>query len=419
MKSHDVVILGATGFTGGLAAQYMARAYTAPNSAVPVRWGIAGRNREKLDKILSGLPCSNKDNIDTFVCDVTNAEDLERVIKATRVVANFAGTPFIDKALPIVELCARHATHYVDITGEIPLHRSSYDLHHAACQASKAVILHGCGYDSVPSDLAAYLAAKTLRERYGAECAHLTTIVGDSSGGMSGGTLATIIELVTKGSSIPGAKEAAARGAYALDPAGCNGGPDRGVAGDLGIVGYEKRAKTWFAPFLMAAVNAPVVRKSNALAGYAYGKEVRVSEVMKANSLLGAVATVVSLATVGVALALPPIRALLFTLGVLPKPGEGPSEKTREEGFFHIYAVAAAAGGKDAPTCTAHVRSGTAGDPGYKATAIMSMESALCLALERDKCREEGGVLTPAYALGDVLVARLNKAGMKVYVDDK
>jgi len=417
MRSYDVTILGATGFTGNLATQYIARTYAGPGSAEPVRWAIAGRSRAKLEKILASLPCADKDKIGIFVCDVTSAEDMERVVKATHVVANFAGTPYLDKALPIVELCARHGTSYVDITGEIPLHRLSYDRYHMTCQASKAVILHGCGYDSAPSDLAAYLAAKALRERHGAECAHLTAVVEDFSGGMGGSTLAFLTDLVTKGSGVKNVPEAAARGAYALDPVGCHGGPDKRIIGDLGLIGWAPHAKTWFAPFVLAAPNVLVVRKSNALANYAYGKNVRVSEVMKAGSLPGAVAILCVLVMIAALLAFSPLRALLLALGALPKAGEGPSEKVREEGSFHMYTVAAAAGGKDAPTCTAHVRSGTAGDPGYKATTIMAIESALCLALQRDACRAEGGVLTPAYALGDVLVARLNKAGMKVYVD--
>lgn len=152
----------------------------------------------------------------------------------------------------------------------------------------------------------------------------------------------------------------------------------------------------------MAAVNTPVVRKSAALLNYG---RCRVSEVSACASAAGALALT---ATTGLALllvGLPPVRALLFALKLLPRPGEGPSKSKRDNGHFHVYCLGVAAGGADAPAVVGHVRSGSAGDPGYKATALMAVESALAMALERKGCAD-GGVLTPAAALGMVLVNR-------------
>lgn len=160
-----------------------------------------------------------------------------------------------------------------------------------------------------------------------------------------------------------------------------------------------------------------MVRKSNALLGYKYGKDCRYAEVMATNSLLGALAIVAGLCTVGVAVVLPPVRALLFALRLLPRPGEGPSKQQMESGFFKTEIFAVGANGMEHLVAKAHVNSGRAGDPGYKATALMSMECALSLALQREQCSKQGGVLTPAVALGDVLVERLNKAGMDVGID--
>lgn len=277
-------------------------------------------------------------------------------------------------------------------------------------------MLHGCGFDSVPSDIGAYVAAKAMRDKHGCKCSLIKTFVGESAGYVSGGTLATVVALVGEGDNLPGAKEAKARGAYALDPPGASGGLDTDDHGGRAIA-WDPLAETWVAPFVMAAVNAPVVRKSNALSGYSYGERVRYAEVMATSSLRGSVLSLVGLVAVGAALLVSPVRWLLLRAGALPKPGEGPSKQQQDEGFFKYDVYAVGEAGKEALVCKAHFNSGTAGDPGYKATALMSVEASLALALQRDECRAEGGVLTTATALGDVLVARLNKAGMDVGID--
>jgi len=162
-------------------------------------------------------------------------------------------------------------------------------------------------------------------------------------------------------------------------------------------------------------VNGPVVRKSNALSSYSYGKGCKYNEVMGVPSLFSASILTLGLALFGLVLLLPPLRALCFALRLLPLPGEGPSRKQQEAGSFKLDVYAQ--GEKEGVVAKAHVHSGTAGDPGYKATALMSMECALALALQRDACAAEGGVLTTATALGEVLVARLNKAGMDIGID--
>lgn len=344
-------------------------------------------------------------------------------------MANFAGTPFADKALPVVEACVRHGTHYVDITGEVHLHRASYDQYHQQALDSKCLILHSCGYDSVPSDLGAYLAVKALKERCGVPCAELRTFAGASKGGISGGTLATALGVLTgKVKNLPGMREAAARGVYSLDPEQADGvvagGPD---TSDAGGVGYDERAHSWYMPNVMAGVNAPVVRKSAKLLGYrgTRGSVPAYSEVAACTSRWKALGGTAGLAVGGLLLAIPPVRALLFRTKVLPLPGEGPDKQLRDTGFFHTWVLGVgeraaedAAADGDAPSpppmVVADVRSGTAGDPGYKATAQMAVESALCLALERERCDAAGGVLTPAVGLGDVLVERLEQSGMEL-----
>ena len=228
---------------------------------------------------------------------------------------------------------------------------------------------------------------------------------------------------------LPGVREAAVRGVYQLDPdqteGQVSGGPD---SSDAGSVGFDQRVNTWFMPNIMASVNAPVVRKSAKLLGY-YGKEGGVpsySEVAASKSRWQALVSTCGLAVGGLCLAIPPLRALLFHLKILPIPGEGPDKTLRDSGYFHTWVLGvgkeaddATSDAKDAgepPMVVADVRSGTAGDHGYKGTAQMAIEAALCLALARDRCDASGGVLTPAVGLGDVLVDRLENSGMELDV---
>ena len=283
----------------------------------------------------------------TAILDVTDAARLDEVVRSARAVANFAGTPFLNKALPVVEACARHGTHYVDITGETPLQRASYDRHHKAAVASGAIILHQCGYDSVPSDLAAFLAVNHMRQAHGSDVTELHSFAGKSRGGLSGGTLATVIQLALSGAlkRMPGVKESLARGAYALDPEGATGGPDRELPLAAGsgfqwpLIGRHRYAG-WFMPFVMAGPNTAMVRKSSALLRW---KTPRVSEHMAVPGPLSALLGLAGLLLGFFLLALPPVRALGFALRLLPRPGEGPSRRTRDTGFFHMYCVAEAA----------------------------------------------------------------------------
>ena len=397
----DLVILGATGFTGRLACEYLSQ-----RGPPGLRWAAAGRSSSRLAALSDELG-----GLETLVCDVSDPAAVERIASQTSVVANYAGTPFIDKALPVIASCTAHGTHYIDITGETPLQRASYDLFNEQAMRTGSLVVHQCGYDSIPSDIGAFLAVHELRTRFGCSAAELKSFAGSSKGGVSGGTLATVLKLLSPG-GLPGVAAARSRGSYPLDPVGAEGGPDRDDWGGR-IIGYDERAGTWHAPFFMAASNAPVVRKSAAL--LEYGRGCRYSEVQAVPSAAAAVGVLCGLVAAVAALVLPPLRALLFGLRLLPRPGEGPSKAQRDTGHFHMYTLGVGEG-RDAALVMAHVRSGTAGDPGYKGTALMSVEAALCLAVQRDSCASSGGVLTPASALGHVLVDRLRAAGMQLTV---
>jgi len=386
---------------------------------------VAARDASKLARVMAevqiNVPAAERAT--EIVCDTCDAEAVDALVRRTRVVINYAGSPFIDKALPVVEACAKLGTSYVDITAELPLQRTTYDRFHAQCVESGALVIHSCGFDSVPADLSAFLAARQLRAAFDVDCDRLQVVLAGGLGGFSGGTIATGAALMGgEMDDAPGAADAARRGSYPLDPDGATGGPDTSDFGPTGLAGYDPDLKTWTTFSVMAPVNMPVVRKTNALLNYAYGREVRVGEAMETGSAV-ATALAFPLMAAGVAaVANPQVFRTLTAAGVLPSPGQGPPDWLSENGFFQVYALAVAKGDKTPKrTARADIRSAASwGDPGYRGTALMSVESALTLALDRAACpaATAGGVLTPASAMGDALVARLRKAGMSIEVSD-
>ena len=301
-KPFDVAILGATGFTGKLACEYLQKYKS------PVRWVATGRSATKLAQLAKELGLSEDQ---TRVVDVKDEASVRAIVKDCAVVANYAGTPFLDKALPVVSACVEAGTSYVDITGEVPLHRASYDCHHERAVETGSCILHGCGYDSVPSDLGAFLAATALRQRYNTGASKLKTFAGNSKGGISGGTLATALMLsgLSGGStdvkSLPGVAEVGSGGSDPLSPPGRSVAPV-GQGGGMPI-GYDANLQTWHQPFIMAGVNTPVVRKSASI--LSYGAACHVEEVQASKSLMAAITGTASLALMAL-LAIPPLRCV-------------------------------------------------------------------------------------------------------------
>eukprot|EP00928_Gymnodinium_smaydae_P000035 TRINITY_DN10017_c0_g3_i1.p1 TRINITY_DN10017_c0_g3~~TRINITY_DN10017_c0_g3_i1.p1 ORF type:complete len:421 (-),score=63.12 TRINITY_DN10017_c0_g3_i1:33-1295(-) len=406
-RAYDLVILGASGFTGQLACEYLAR------SAPPgLRWAIAGRNTTKLNRLRESFP-QNAQQVPILEVDVTDPAHLSKMASAAKVVANYAGTPYVDKGLPVVEACASAGSCYVDITGEPPFVRASADRYDAKAKETGSLIVHCCGFDSVPSDIGAWLVAKTMRERHQVDCDQIRFFMGKSSGGASGGTIHTVMHLLSEGDRIEGAKQA--QETYGLDPPGSVAGPSTGDFGNLGVLPcWDNLGDCWTAPFVMAPVNCRIVRRSNALASHAYGRNCKYSEVMEVPGPLTGAGMALGLgASIGL-LALPPTRWALRRW-VLPEPGQGPSKQQQDEGFFRARSIGVGVG-DSAPVVVARIESGTGGDPGYKCTALMSVEAALCMVKDRDRCAK-GGVVTPAFGLGQVLVDRLNAAGMKIQVD--
>jgi short subunit dehydrogenase-like uncharacterized protein len=310
----------------------------------------------------------------------------------------------------MVEACVKHGTHCCDLTGETPWMRKMIDQHQTAAESSGAKIVHTCGFDSIPSDIGVYFLQQCMREKYLAQAAEIKYRVVSSAGGVSGGTVASMMNMMDEAKTDKSIFETL-QDPYALNPLNQPRGPDGND--QMGTV-YDHDFRQWSGPFMMAGINTRVVRRSNALLNYSYGREFRYSEAILTGSGPGGYirALLVALGTglMGLLAALGPTRALLKKM--LPAPGEGPSEQARNMGHFNIELL-----GKHALDESKNIRISVTGDkdPGYGATSKMLAESAVCLAM--DSLTEGGGFLTPASAMGDQLVKRLQqKAGMGFHI---
>ena len=405
-RQLDVVLFGATGFVGRLVAAYLAR--SAPREA---RIGLAARSRERLTAVRNELGEAAAD-WPLLVADSSDRAALDALATTAQVVATTVG-PYARHGLPLVEACARAGTHYADLTGEVLFVRRSIEVAHQTALSSGARIVHACGFDSVPSDLAVLLLAERARADGAGELEDTTLLLVSARGGVSGGTIDSLRNQVDALRKDPAQRRVLAD-AYALSPDRA-AEPDLGPQGDGLGVRYERElGGRWTAPFVMAPFNTRIVRRSNALQGWAYGRRFRYREAMSTgrSPLAPALAagTAAGIAGLAAGLLLPPTRVVLDRL--LPKPGEGPGERTRSTGHFRVEVTARTTRG-------ARYRATVAakGDPGYAATAVMLGESALCLALDGDRLPDRAGVLTPATAMGDGLADRLRAAGFTLDID--
>lgn len=392
-RDLDIVLYGATGFVGKLTAEHLAQ--HAPEGT---RIGLAGRSREKVERVRSEI---GRPDWSVLQADSSDAASLRTLAESARVVITTVG-PYAEHGLPLVIACADAGTDYVDLTGETLFVRESIDAAHEVAQRTGARIVHSCGYDSVPSDLTVMMAAERAADD-GAGTLADSTQYATLKGGLSGGTIASMRGQVAAATRDPKAGKVI-RDKFALSPE--RSAEPSGEYRDTAKVERVAEVRSWVAPFLMASYNTRVVRRSNALTGYRYGRDFRYREVMRTGD--GAKGAALAYAVAGAlggalaAFAFGPAQPLLDK--VLPGSGEGPSEQSRANGFFRMDL-------RTTTTTGARYRSvvEAQGDPGYAATAVMLGESALALAL--DDCPAGGGVLTPATALGPVLVQRLVARG--------
>ena len=387
-KDYDIVIYGATGFTGKLCAKYLSE------NANGINWAIAGRNKEKLEDVKKEFSL----DVDIFIAESNDEKALDNITQNTKVVLSTAG-PFHRYSSNLVKSCVKNSSDYVDITGEFFWIREMIDLHHEEASSKGVRIVPACGYDSIPSDLGTFFASTKINEPIKRiESFHA------GQGGVSGGTTET-------GFSMGDLK----LGKKMNDPFVLN--PEKSVSKEQKLLGSDSIGlkknnliNSWTGPFIMAVSNTRVVRRSAALLelnqeGYGVNFTYQEHAFYKKFST----ALLVTFVTLLFGLILStPLRKLVRPL--LPKPGEGPSKETMENGFFDSFFSAEVDSGEK-KLFRVHGK----GDPGYKVTSKFVCESALTLIEERKKLpggQGYGGVLTPASGLGQPLIDRLSSNGV-------
>ncbi|MDT8989925.1 saccharopine dehydrogenase NADP-binding domain-containing protein [Curvibacter sp. APW13] len=395
-EAYDLVLYGATGFVGRQTVAYIAAHPDVRASGL--RWALAGRNRAKLEALQRELQVPQAG---VLVADAADTSALDTLARSARVVLSTAG-PFALYGTPLVEACVRQGCHYVDITGETPWVKGLIDRLHQEAQRRHARIIPCCGFDSIPSDIGAFLAQNTMRSVHGRDCVDVKAAYS-IRGGFNGGTLASFFHMLDAGQA------QAMRDPFLLNPADHRPAHPEAHADPVGPR-FDADLDSWLGPFFMAPVNTRVVRRSAALLDY--GADFHYQEYLRLGrgGSRAVAATALSASSVATqwAMGLKPVRALARRLA--PAPGEGPSQASMDKGSFQSRIVGRAADGT-----LVHGRIADQGDPGNRATTKMLCESALALALqdkELPQGRKHGGVLTPASGLGDVLVARLRAAGM-------
>ena len=405
-RSFDIVVWGATGFTGVLVAEYLLERY---GTSGELRWAIAGRDANKLEQVRQRLGDAAK-ALDIIVADSFDDARLDAMTRDTRVIITTVG-PYAKYGSRLVAACVRNGTDYCDLAGEAHWIRQMIDEHHDAAAESGARIVHCCGFDSVPMDIGVWFLQQEAIARYGSPCESITMLVKATSGAASGGTIASMLNIIRESRENRDIARVLVH-PYSLNPAGERAGPD---GRDQQGVRFDDDAGAWTAPFVMAGINTKVVRRSHALLGYPWGESFRYREaVMTGRGVTGwlkAWFMTLGLGAFILLAAFGPTRRLLERF-VLPKPGEGPDAEARERGFFNLRQFGRLPGG-------AIVRTRITGDrdPGYGSTSKMLSECAVCLAL--DKPGAGGGVHTPASAMAEPLLARLrSNAGLTFEILD-
>ncbi|KAI8583348.1 hypothetical protein K450DRAFT_223185 [Umbelopsis ramanniana AG] len=407
-RKYDLVVYGATGFTGAYTAEYIAKLHDKN-----LKWALAGRSIPKLEKVretLAGIDEQLK-NLDLLVVDSFNPDSLDEAFKQAKVIISTVG-PFEKYGTPVVESCIRQGTHYVDITGEFTWAKTIIDKYHDAAVANGTIIVPFCGFDCVPSDMGAYMVVNYIRNKFGLDTSDVKLSVKRLRGGASGGTIQTSLNIIRH------EKAGEAKDPYYLSP----------------FVGIDKFRipwmrwdvdfKRWQAYYIMSMVNELVVRRSYGIyttRGSTYGKTFKYRESMSFPFLGAFAMTFIAVGILpwfGILLKFSPIYKLVSSL--LPQGGTGPSREAITKGSYELELIGTAE--TEPYENPIRVRGIVRGrmDPGYGDTCRMVAESALSIVYGYDKLPgKAGGVLTPATAFGDVLLARLRDEGGMDFLIEK
>ena len=409
-RPYAVVLYGATSFVGQITAHYLTEflSNAKDKNGANVTWAIAGRDEEKLNELQSKLASK----VDIIIANSDDAASLDKMTKQTQVIISTVG-PYLKYGEPLIKSCAENGTDYVDLTGEAIFIKDMMDKYQDTAKQSGARIVNSCGFDSIPSDLGVYFTQQQAEEKFGSTCDVIHMRVKAAKGGLSGGTIAsmaTIFEEVGQDKS---------RRKQVANPYLLNDDKDAPNVRQANVSKpeYDDEHKRWLAPFVMASINTRIVHRSNQLLGYEYGRDFKYDEAMwmkdGLKGKLSSYAMSAGLLGFATAMMITPSRELL-SKHVLPKSGSGPSKEEQENGYFDIRLF-----GQTADKDSINTKVTGDKDPGYGSTSRMLAQAALCLAQDISKEEVGGGFWTPASAMGDSLLTRLEAhAGLSFEVVD-
>ena len=405
-KPFDVIVFGATGFTGRLVAEYLNATYGVGGK---VAWAMAGRNKERLAQVRDQIGADAP--LPLLVANATDAASLAGLVTRAKVVITTVG-PYQLHGQPLAQACARNGADYVDLCGEPAWMARMIPLLEAPAAASGARIVFSCGFDSIPFDLGVVFLQDEARRRFGAPLTRVRGRVRVIKGGPSGGTIASMLASVEEMGRDPAVARTMAD-PFALTPG------FRGPAQPEGdSAQYDDKARSWTGPFIMAMINTKNVHRTNFLRGHPWGTDFVYDErMLTGDGLQGerrAKGMVLNTRIQNAVLGFGPARAIARRFA-LPKPGEGPNRRQRETGRYEVVFSGETAKGQ---TLKAVVKGDR--DPGYGSTSKLMSETALCLANDVDRVMTPGGVWTPGAAMGMALVRRLHaKAGLTFAIEDE
>ena len=377
-REFDVIVFGASGYTGKLVAEYMGEEYGNDES---IRWAIAGRNKDKLSSVKKDLNLNERVSI--IEVDSTNKDSLDSMTSSAKCILTTVG-PYQLYGSSLVQSCSENGTDYVDLTGEPGWMYEMINAHQDSAKNSGARIVFSCGFDSIPFDLGVYFVQQAAQEKFGKPAKHVRGRVKAMNGEFSGGTIASL------GATMATLKEKPELIQVLSNPFSLTEGFEGPAQLDDSKVLLDEKLNMWVAPFVMAPINTKNIHRSNALLGHAYGENFCYDEMMIAGE-----------GEEGKQIADAMNSSNPMGGDNLPQPGEGPSKESREQGNYEVLFFADFDEGSIDARVTGDM------DPGYGSTSKMIAESALCLVQE---CEDlSGGMYTPAPAMGEKLIKRLTK----------
>ena len=381
-REFDVVIFGASGYTGKLVAEYMHDQYGDDQS---IKYAIAGRNTEKLLEVKKDLNLN--EDITILEVDSTDLDSLDKMTTSAKCILTTVG-PYQLYGSKLVESCAKNGTDYVDLTGEPGWMYEMINAHKETAQKSGARLVFSCGFDSIPFDLGVYFVQNAAKEKFGKPAPHVRGRVKAMNGEFSGGTIASL------GATMSTLKEKPELIKVLANPFSLTEGFEGPSQLDDSKPLLDEKMNMWLAPFVMAPINTKNIHRSNALFDHAYGKEFCYDEMMIAGE-----------GDEGEQIAKAMSSGNPMGGDNVPQPGEGPSKESREQGNYDVLFFADLEEGSIGARVTGDM------DPGYGSTSKMIAESALCLV--QDCSNLAGGIYTPAPSMGEKLIDRLiKKAGL-------